>query len=265
MKLSFKFRQVQAGRFWSKIRLKEIQDEGSAGRNAVMIKIILWDVDGTLLDFHAAEAAAVRSLFREFGFGECTDAMLARYSVINDSFWKRLERGEISRSEVLTGRYRKFFSEIGIDPEWASRFNEKYQLRLGDTIVYRDNSLEIIRKLRGKVQQHVVSNGTIVAQEKKLRLSGLGELMDGVFLSEQVGAEKPNKLFFDRVFQGIHAADVCPPEEILIVGDSLTSDIRGGINAGIRTCWYNPKKLLLPEEYQIDYEIRDLNEIFGIL
>ena len=230
-----------------------------------MIRIILWDVDGTLLDIHAAEAAAVRSLFREFGFGECTDAMLARYSVINDSFWKRLERGEISRPEVLTGRYRKFFSEIGIDPEWASRFNEKYQLRLGDTIVYRDNSLDIIRKLRGKVQQHVVSNGTVVAQEKKLRLSGLGELMDGVFLSERVGAEKPNIAFFEKVFQEIHADDVCKPGEILIVGDSLTSDIRGGINAGIRTCWYNPKKLLLPEEYQIDYEIRDLNEIFGIL
>ena len=89
--------------------------------------------------------------------------------------------------------------------------------------------------------------------------------MDGVFLSERVGAEKPDKAFFDRVFQEIRAADVCPPEEILIVGDSLTSDIRGGINAGIRTCWYNPKKLLVPEGYRIDHEISDLNEVFGIL
>ena len=136
---------------------------------------------------------------------------------------------------------------------------------MGDTIVYRDNSLDIIRHLRVKVQQHVVSNGTVEKKKKKLRLSGIGELMDGVFLSERVGAEKPNIAFFEKVFQEIHADDVCKPGEILIVGDSLTSDIRGGINAGIRTCWYNPKKLLLPEEYQIDYEIRDLNEIFGIL
>ena len=166
---------------------------------------------------------------------------------------------------MLTGRYRKFFSEIGIDPEWASPFNEKYQLRLGDTIVYRDNSLDIIRRLRGKVQQHVVSNGTIVAQEKKLRLSGLGALMDGVFLSERVGAEKPDKAFFDRVFQEIRAADVCPPEEILIVGDSLTSDIRGGMNAGIQTCWYNPAGAPVPEGYRVDHTIADLHEVAGMI
>ncbi len=230
-----------------------------------MIRAILWDVDGTLLDFHAAEAAAVRSLFREFGFGECTDAMLSRYSVINDSFWKRLERGVITRAEVLTGRYRQFFSEFGIDPGHAPAFNEKYQLRLGDTIVFRDNSYEIIKQLRGRVKQYVVSNGTVIAQEKKLRLSGLGELMDGVFLSEEVGVEKPNKAFFDKVFERMSAADAVRPEEVLIVGDSLTSDIRGGINAGIRTCWYDPKGQEVPEGYRIDYVIRDLNEIWGIL
>lgn len=135
------------------------------------------------------------------------------------------------------GRFQEFFEKEKLDVSAAPAFNEAYQSALGDTIVYRDDSYQIIESLRGKVKQYVVSNGTIVAQEKKLRLSGLGALMDGVFLSEELGVEKPNKEFFDKVFAQIGYLD---RETVLIVGDSLTSDIRGGNNAGIRTCWYNP-------------------------
>lgn len=94
----------------------------------------------------------------------------------------------------------------------------------------RDNSLEIVRKLQGKVRQYVVSNGTIIAQNKKLRLSGLGALMDGIFLSEELGVEKPNIEFFEKTFSSIGQVD---PRETIIIGDSLSSDIRGGNNAGI--------------------------------
>ena len=227
-----------------------------------MITTVLWDVDGTLLDFQAAESAAVRTLFREFGLGECTDEMIRRYSAINVTWWERLERNEITKPRVLVGRFEQFFSEIGVDPRIAPAFNERYQFCLGDTIVYRDDSLDLIRSLRGKVRQYVVSNGTVVAQSKKLRLSGLGELMDGVFLSEKLGVEKPNAGFFDQVFAAIPPAG---PDEILIVGDSLTSDIRGGISAGIQTCWYNPGKKPVPEGWAIDYVISDLHEILPIL
>ena len=206
------------------------------------IKAILWDVDGTLLDFHAAEKAAVKSLFSEFGFGECTDEMVSRYSAINDIFWQRLERNELSKPQVLVGRFEQFFKEVGIPSEAAYEFNERYQLRLGDTIVYRDDSLNIVKNLRGKVKQYAVSNGTVVAQNKKLKLSGLGELMDGIFLSEKIGIEKPNRGFFDAVFSQIEAYDL---SEVMIIGDSLTSDIKGGNNAGIITCWYNPRHLPL--------------------
>ena len=128
--------------------------------------------------------------------------------------------------------------------------------------MYRDDSYQIIESLRGKVKQYVVSNGTIVAQEKKLRLSGLGALMDGVFLSEELGVEKPNKEFFDKVFAQIGYLD---RETVLIVGDSLTSDIRGGNNAGIRTCWYNPGHTAPLEDVHIDYEITDLHEVYDLL
>ena len=223
-----------------------------------MIEIVLWDVDGTLLDFNAAEKAAIRTLFSEFGLGECTDAMLSRYSEINTAFWKRLEKNELSREQVLIGRFEQFFGEYGIDAGLASAFNEKYQLSLGDTIVYRDDSLNVVKALKGKVKQYVVSNGTVAAQTKKLERSKLGELMDGVFLSERLGIEKPNIRFFEKVFSEIRPDDL---SKVMIIGDSLTSDIRGGMNAGIKTCWYNPGRKPVPEDYRPDYVISDLHEL----
>lgn len=226
------------------------------------ITTILWDVDGTLLDFLAAEKAAIRSLFQEYQLGECSDEQIRRYSVINRSYWERLERGEISKPEVLVGRFRSFFKKEGIDPSIAPEFNEKYQLRLGDTIVFRDDSLNIVRSFQGKVRQYVVSNGTIKAQTKKLDRSGLDVLMDGVFLSEQLGVEKPNVGFFDQVFEAIGPVD---RKQVMIVGDSLTSDIAGGERAGIITCWYNPGGQPRPADSRIDYEIQDLHEVYAIL
>ena len=226
-----------------------------------MIRILLWDVDGTLMDFKAAEKAAVRTLFSEFGLGECTDEMIRRYSALNEAYWKRLEKGEITKPEVLIGRFREFFGQQGIDPELAPEFNSRYQLRLGDTIVYRDNSFDLVRSLKGKVLQYAVSNGTVTAQRKKLERSGFDKLFDGVFLSEELKAEKPSPLFFSQVFERIAPAE---KDEIMIIGDSLTSDIRGGIAAGIRTCWYNPEGKPVPEGFAIDHVIRDLGEVPGV-
>ena len=227
-----------------------------------MISTILWDVDGTLLDFIAAEKAAIKTLFGEFNLGQCSDEMIKRYSEINKTYWQRLERGEITKQEVLVGRFKEFFKSEGIDISVVEEFNSLYQIRLGDTIVYHDDSLEIIKSLQGRVRQYVVSNGTVEAQSKKLRLSGLGELVDGIFLSEHIGVEKPNIEFFDKVLEEIKPAD---RSSILIVGDSLTSDIQGGNNAGIVTCWYNPLGDKAPDKYRIDYEISDLHQIYEII
>lgn len=227
-----------------------------------MITTLLWDMDETLLNFAAAERAAINALFQEFGFGECSDAMLERYSKINRSYWERLERKELTKPEILVGRFRDFFEAEGLDSTVAAEFNEKYQLSLGDTIVFRDDSYNIVKSLRGKVKQYVVSNGTIAAQTKKLRLSGFGELMDGVFLSEDLGVEKPDILFFKKVFEKIHPED---KSQVMIVGDSLTSDIQGGNNAGIMTCWYNPEQKPHQGDLRIDHEIRDLHEVYDLI
>lgn len=224
--------------------------------------ILLWDVDGTLLDFIAAEKAAVKTLFREFGLGECTDEMVERYSRINKEYWERLERGELSKPEILVRRFADFFASEGLDASKAPEFNEQYQVRLGDTVVFCDDSYELLSSLRGRVKQYAVSNGTVVAQTRKLRRSGFDRLLDGVFLSEELGYEKPAVEFFERVFAAIGEPD---RERVLIVGDSLTSDITGGNRAGIRTCWYNPKGEPNLTAAHADYEIRDLHGILDII
>lgn len=227
-----------------------------------MIHTILWDIDGTLLDFLAAEKAAIRGCFQKFGLGECSDQLIARYSALNHSYWQRLERGEITKTQVLVGRFEEFFTAEGIDAALAAPFNDLYQQLLGETVCFMDGSDQLIARLRGKVRQYAVTNGTRVAQKKKLAKSGLGELFDGVFISEQVGAEKPSPVFFDHVFAHIGPVK---KEEVLIVGDSLTSDMKGGLLAGIPCCWYNPKNLPAPEDMKLDYVIQDLNQVEDIL
>ena len=227
-----------------------------------MIEVILWDVDGTLLDFDAAERAAIRSLTADFGFTGCTDAAIRRYAEINRVLWKRLERGECTREQVLVGRFMTFFAEMGWDASRAADFNRAYQLRLGDTIVYRDDSLHIVKALQSRVKQYVVSNGTVAAQTKKLERSGLGALMDGVFLSERLGVEKPDPAFFDRVFSAIGPVD---RSHVLLVGDSLSSDIQGGCSAGVLTAWYNPERLPVPASPRVDHDLKDLHDVFDVL
>lgn len=225
-------------------------------------EVILWDVDGTLLDFLTAERSAINSLFLEFGLGECTEEMLLRYSKINKKYWNKLELGEMTKPQILVGRFKEFFTAEGINPSLSERFNAAYQLRLGDTVAFCDNSKELVASLKGKVRQYVATNGTIIAQTKKLKNSGFDKLMDGVFLSEQIGYEKPAKEFFDCVFEELGSVN---KEKVLIVGDSLTSDILGGNYAGIKTCWYNPNGLTNDTSAKADYEIKDLNDILKIL
>ena len=227
-----------------------------------MIKVILWDIDGTLLDFKKAEKKAIRKCFEIFELGECSDEMIVRYSVINRGYWERLERKEITKPEVLVGRFQEFFASEGIITDCAEKFNSEYQLRLGDTICFCDDGYELVKGLKAKVKQYAVTNGTKVAQVKKLNKSGLVDLFDDVFISEDVGVEKPDVKFFEHVWDVIGQYQ---SDEVLIIGDSLTSDMKGGNNAGILCCWYNPKGLENTNGVKLDYEIKTLQEVIKIL
>ena len=225
-------------------------------------RYLLWDIDGTVLDFKAAEKAAIKSLFAKFGFGQCTDEMVARYSAINDRYWKALEKKEMTKPQILVERFKEFFAEEGIDTDYAVSFNSEYQVALGDTIVFCDNAGELLKDLKGKYVLAAVTNGTKKAQDKKLSESGLDRIFDYIFISEEIGVEKPDAEFFRYVSEVMGIDD---PKEALIIGDSLTSDILGGNNASIDTCWYNREGITCDEEVDITYTISNLDDIRRIL
>ena len=124
-----------------------------------MIKTILWDVDGTLLDFGAAERAAMTALYREFGLGTCTEDALRRYSQLNKAYWERLERREITKSELLVRRFQDFFGAEGLTVD-APAFNAAYQARLGETAIPRDDSVALVASLRGRVRQYEIGRAS---------------------------------------------------------------------------------------------------------
>lgn len=222
---------------------------------------ILWDVDGTLLDFGYSQNYAIKKCFQTIG-EPITEEMIDRYSQINDSFWKRLEKKEITREELLPGRFLQLFQEYHIEGVDLIAFMQEYQESLGNVYSFQDDALTILTALHGHMKQYVVTNGVTSTQKSKLRLSEIYNLMEGVFISEQLGADKPSDEFFGKALAQVAEQD---RRKILIVGDSLSSDILGGVRAGIATCWYNPKGLENPTDIQPDYEIQDLHQIYEVL
>ncbi|MGN0532261.1 MAG: YjjG family noncanonical pyrimidine nucleotidase [Eubacterium sp.] len=225
-----------------------------------MIKYLLWDVDGTLLDFLTAERHSLKKAFVRFGLGECTDEKCRQYSAINIKYWQRLERGEVTKEQVLIGRFEEFLALNGITHVSPREFCQMYEDGLSDVITYIDDSLELLQQLSYDYKQYIVTNGALNVQTKKLAKSGFADVVDDVFISDKIGYEKPSREFFDYVINSIGNPD---PTEVLIIGDSLTSDMAGGVNYGIHTCWYNPKTLPKPDT--IDYNITNLWDIKEIL
>ena len=225
-------------------------------------KYLLWDIDGTILNFEKAEKRAIRTLFEKFNLGECTDEMLSHYIEINKKYWKLLECGKMEKERILVERFEEFFLKEGIRTDVASEFNKAYQLALGDTIAFNDDALEIIKAQKKNYQIIIVTNGTAIAQKKKLERSGLDKIADNIFISEEVGYEKPSIHFFERVIAETGIDDI---SQAVIIGDSLTSDIQGGVNAGIDTCWYNPKGEINDTNLIPTYMIKNLHELCEIV
>lgn len=223
-----------------------------------MIKVILWDIDATILDFKTAESNSLKATFEHFDLGECTDEMVSQYSAINQGYWEKLERGEVTKAQVLVNRFVDFLALMNIDSIDAETFCKYYENGLSNTIVFIENSLDLLKELSGQYKQYAVTNGALAVQTKKLEKSGLNQILDGAFISDSVGYEKPNVEFFNYVLDNI---EKCSKDEIIIVGDSLTSDMQGGNNAGIKCCWYNPNNNVNNKDVKIDYQINKLDDI----
>ena len=225
-----------------------------------MIRNVLFDLDDTLFDFHKAEKIALTKTLVHFGI-DPTEETLALYSTINAAHWKRLELGEISREEVKVGRYRELFKTIGVecDPVKATAYYES-MLAIGH--YFMPGAPELLEELYRKYRLYIVSNGTAKVQEGRIGSSGIKKYMDGIFISQVLGANKPDKQFFDICFAEILDFSL---SETVIIGDSLSSDIKGGINAGITTVWFNPKGIENDNDIKPDYTIKELSEVPGLL
>lgn len=225
-----------------------------------MIRNVLFDLDDTLFDFHKAEKIALTKTLVHFGI-DPTEETLALYSTINAAHWKRLELGEISREEVKVGRYRELFKTIGVecDPVKATAYYES-MLAIGH--YFMPGAPELLEELYRKYRLYIVSNGTAKVQEGRIGSSGIAKYMDGIFISQILGANKPDKQFFDICFAEIPDFSL---SETVIIGDSLSSDIKGGISAGITTVWFNPKGIENDSDIKPDYTIKELSEVPGLL
>lgn len=222
---------------------------------------ILWDVDNTLLDFQYSQKYALNCAFSKFGLS-IDDSIHEMYDQINQMFWKRFELGEVTKSELLRGRFQVLFQQLDIDFVSIEEFLSEYEGELGNVISYLDNSLELCKKLKGKVKQYVITNGVTSTQTNKLKISGLIDCMEDIFISEQVGIQKPYREFFDYCLQRIDEKDF---SKILVVGDSISSDIKGAVQAGLTSCWYNPKAEENKSIYIPNYEIRNLWDVLNVV
>lgn len=221
---------------------------------------VFFDLDNTLLDFDWAERRALSAAFREQGI-EPEPELLKRYNEINRIYWEKLENGLLTRDQVLLQRFQALFLEKGIDAP-AETISKRYEELLSFGYRYLPGAEEVLKTLHGSYALYLASNGSAPVQAARIKSSGIGRFFDGIFISEELGADKPTLEYFERCFARIPDFD---PACAVMVGDSLTSDIRGGIRAGLITCWYNPSGRKPDRDISPDYEIRTLEELPALL
>jgi len=221
-----------------------------------MLEHIFLDLDDTLLDFTQAEAIALTKTLAEMD-APAQQAVLDRYHVINQRQWELLEEGVLTRAEVLVSRFEILFRELGLarDPEETCR---RYEGHLAEGHIFLPGAPELLAALAPRYKLHLASNGAAAVQRQRLESAGILPYFQNVFISEEMGADKPRPEFFHHCFAAIPDFD---PAKALMVGDSLTSDIRGGRNAGIHTCWFNPKEKPARPDIRPDHTIHALSEL----
>ena len=220
---------------------------------------LLFDADDTLLDFHKDEKQALVKTLTHYGVS-VTEENIKTSSDINQGMWKQLERGEITKPELKRTRFKKFFEAIGFEcDEEPLTVNEHYLSLLGEGGNTLEGAVDTVKKLyEDGYELYIITNGIAATQAKRLNRSGLLPYINEVFVSETIGYQKPRKEYFDAVLNNIKEKD---KEKILVIGDSLTSDIQGAMNAGLPCCWLNRYGKELPDEYKVDYVIEDVSEV----
>ena len=225
-----------------------------------MKRFVLLDLDDTVYDFHTAEHIALSKTLQALGL-EPREEVLARYSEINAEQWRLLEQGQLTREQVKESRYQLLFDEFGIDvdPVKAARTYE-HNLSIGHYFI--DGAEEMLETLSHEYELYLVSNGSTDIQMPRIASGNIARYFRGIFISEAIGHNKPSKAYFDAVFTAIPGFE---KEKAVIVGDSLSSDIKGGRAAGITTIWFNPSEKLIEKEPFPDHVISKLSELSMLL
>lgn len=224
-----------------------------------MFEILFLDLDDTILDFKKAEYIAIGRTFEAMGL-EPTEQIRHRYHEINQAHWKMLEKGELTRDQVLVQRFERLFEEFGIEVDGV-KVARTYERFLGQGHWFLPGAEEAVMELSKKYRLFLASNGTASVQKGRMTSADLYRWFEEVFVSQEIGYNKPSKAYFDACFARIPNFD---REKCLMVGDSLSSDILGGINAGIKTCWVNPGHTD-SGEIRPDYEIEALAQLPTLL
>ena len=225
-----------------------------------MIEFLFLDLDDTILDFHKAERIALSKTLRDFSL-EPTDEVLTRYHIINAQHWRRLERREIDRQEVLVGRFRVLFEELGMEID-AGAVMKAYERNLSMGHYFLPGALEAVQSLHKKYRLFLASNGTAVVQHSRLQSAGLYPYFEQVFISQEVGFDKPSGEYFAACFAKIPGFCV---GSAMMAGDSLTSDMLGGLNAGMHTCWITPASTPARADIVPEYRLESLTQLEHLL
>lgn len=228
-----------------------------------MIENVFIDLDDTIFDFKACEKTALAQALTLYNI-KFTDSDISTYSKINDDMWKMLEVGAISREELKHKRFDIFFSGLNVFDIDTNEFANTYMDRLGYTDSLIVGALDLLNDLSSKYRLYAVTNGYKKNQIGRIKCAKIGKFFKKIFISQEIGHVKPEFEFFDYCFSRVPNFS---RDRSILIGDSLSSDIKGGNLAGIKTIWYNPHYAQIPIGCDVlpDFIVNDLNEVVKIV
>lgn len=227
----------------------------------ILYTLILADADDTLFDFSLTERIAVEKTFRGMDAGIPYDELVAEYHRINKILWKEVELGTMDTKRLRSERFRRLFNELKL-PYSPVEYGEKYIGYLSEGITLLDGAEELCRMWSARCPLVIVTNGIADVQRARIERSVIRPYISGIIISEEVGASKPDVRMFEAAFACVGRTD---KKNAVMIGDSLTSDIQGGMNFGIDTCWYNPKGAPNTLEKEPKYQVKTLSEMKNII
>ena len=229
-----------------------------------MVKAVLLDIDNTLLDFDAYVKSAMKDGFEKFGLGVYRDEMFDVFLSINNGLWREIEEGTLTFGELQKIRWNRIFDSLGISFD-GCRFETYFREYLFDSAILVEGAHELLEYLKGRYILCVASNGPFAQQLNRLTVGGLYPYFSHFFISEKIGASKPSKEFFSHCLEVLNRDDAISPSEIMVIGDSLTSDIAGAIDSGMKCCYFDRKGRGIGSGQEIDHVVGHLDEIRAFL